>query len=159
MLSLPPFSPSIYLVAALLLMGAGWAIDHAYQTRKYARYEASINKSAEQAQREAMVKQLSLERNIHELSQGLANAESKSVQAENERDRIIAAGAQRVYVRARCPDSVPPDPTSTHPNNAATTELDPAYRQTLSDLRRSIHSQYEQIVALQAYASLCAGDN
>ncbi len=55
--------------------------------------------------------------------------------AESARDDAIGSGVKRVYVRASCP-SVPAAETDT-----GRAELDPAYRQTLSDLRRGAAEQ------------------
>lgn len=60
--------------------------------------------------------------------------------AESVRDDAINAGTQRVYVRASCP-AVPEAEADTGRAESGAAELDPAYRQTLSDLRRGAEEQ------------------
>lgn len=60
--------------------------------------------------------------------------------AEAARDGDINTGVKRVYVRASCP-SVPAAETDTSRAASGTAELDPAYRQALSDLRRGAAEQ------------------
>lgn len=59
---------------------------------------------------------------------------------EADRDDAIGSGVKRVYVRASCP-AVPAVETDTGRAASGTAELDPAYRQTLSDLRRGAAEQ------------------
>lgn len=60
--------------------------------------------------------------------------------AEAARDDAIGSGVKRVYVRAICP-AVPATETDTGRAASGSAELDPAYRQTLSDLRRGAAEQ------------------
>lgn len=60
--------------------------------------------------------------------------------AESERNAAIAGGTKRVYVRATCP-SVSGASTDSSGAKAGTAELDPAYRQALSDLRSGATEQ------------------
>lgn len=60
--------------------------------------------------------------------------------AEAERNKRIESGATRVYVRANCP-SVPASEADPSGTASRTAELDPAYRQALSDLRRGVEDQ------------------
>lgn len=60
--------------------------------------------------------------------------------AEAARDGDIGIGVKRVYVRASCP-AVPAADTDTGRAQSGSAELDPAYRQTLSDLRRGAAEQ------------------
>lgn len=60
--------------------------------------------------------------------------------AEAARDDAIGSGVKRVYVRASCP-AVSAAETDTGRAASGAAELDPAYRQTLSDLRRGAVEQ------------------
>lgn len=60
--------------------------------------------------------------------------------SEAERNKRIESGATRVYVRASCP-SVPASEANPSGTASRTAELDPAYRQALSDLRRGVEDQ------------------
>jgi hypothetical protein len=60
--------------------------------------------------------------------------------AEDERNANLDSGVQRVYVRAKCP-SVPAASPNPGRTESATAELDPAYRSTLSTLRRGAEEQ------------------
>lgn len=60
--------------------------------------------------------------------------------AEAARNVAISSGAQRVHVRATCP-AVPATQTNTSRTEGGTAELDPAYRQALSDLRAGAAEQ------------------
>lgn len=68
-------------------------------------------------------------------------AQLKAAQDENDaRDGRIAAGIERVYVRASCPE-LPATPANAGRAGAGAAELDPAYRHTLSQLRRAADQQ------------------
>lgn len=60
--------------------------------------------------------------------------------AESDRDGDISSGVKRVYVRTSCP-AVPAAEADTGRAESGAAELDPAYRQTLSDLRRGAVEQ------------------
>lgn len=60
--------------------------------------------------------------------------------AEVERNAAVGTGVRRVYVRATCP-SVPNPEANTSGVKGGSAELDPAYRQTLSDLRSGAAEQ------------------
>lgn len=59
---------------------------------------------------------------------------------ETARDGDINTGVKRVYVRASCP-AMPAAEADTGRASGGSVELDPAYRQTLSDLRRGAAEQ------------------
>lgn len=102
------------------------------------------------------IAQLRLEQNT-QLMATWAEGERKAEQAEQQKEKIqneylafrneeskrntaISNGAQRVYVRASCP-SVPSSSPSSSGAKAGAAELDPAYRQALSDLRSGAAEQ------------------
>lgn len=80
----------------------------------------------------------------------IAEAESKKEEiqnafdafraAEDKRNTDIGGGAKRVYVRANCP-AVPAAEADTGRASSRAAELDPAYRSTLSALRRGVEEQ------------------
>lgn len=61
-------------------------------------------------------------------------------QSEGERNAAVSASLKRVYVRATCP-AVPETSTGAGRVTSGSAELDPAYRQTLSDLRVGVEDQ------------------
>lgn len=61
-------------------------------------------------------------------------------QSESERNAAVSASVKRVYVRATCP-AVPETSTGASGAASESAELDPAYRQTLSDLRIGVEEQ------------------
>lgn len=75
--------------------------------------------------------------NQKEAVQNEFNAFKKS---EGERNAAVSASVKRVYVRATCP-AVPETSTGSSGVAGGSAELDPAYRQTLSDLRVGVEEQ------------------
>ena len=140
------------LASLLAGFGGGWAVNGW-------RLSGNLQQlKAEHAT--ALAKQSELARNtetqnglfVAGLSERIRQAEVKNGQLENERDAAIAAGTQRVYVRAKCPASMPANSATAAAGDGTGPELDPAYRQTLSDLRRGARDAAEQIAALQEWA-------
>lgn len=72
--------------------------------------------------------------------------------SESERNIAINSGVKRVYVRAACP-SVPSTSSNAGGVTSGTAELDPAYRQTLSDLRSSAAEQLKLLNVCRAELS------
>lgn len=62
------------------------------------------------------------------------------IKNESLRNSSIGAGVKRVYVRATCP-GLPTSESDTGRIEGGAAELDPAYRQTLSDLRAGVETQ------------------
>lgn len=102
-------------------------------------------------------KEIESAKTIADISALLHQREAENAQLENDRDAAIAAGTQRVHVRARCPagDGMPATTAAAGGADAAAPELDPAYRSALSDLRRRAQAAAEQIIGLQSYAREC----
>ena len=70
----------------------------------------------------------------------IQNAFDAFRRAEDERNANLDRGVQRVYVRAKCP-AVPAAPADSGRVESGAAELDPAYRSTLSALRRGSAEQ------------------
>lgn len=144
--------------------GGGWLVNGwrlhskiaSLQTQQ-AQLQATIDKAYADGEEKARTLEHDRAIAIADLSQSLHDAEAKNAQLENDRDAAIAAGTQRVYVRANCPtgNSMPADAVTASGDHAAAAELDPAYRQALSDLRRGAEQSAEQIIALERYAGQC----
>ncbi len=152
------------LIGALLLLSAAFAIDHyrlkaAIQTLTASAAIVQAQLSANTAEYEAKARKADSDSaaTIGTLSDQLHEALSKNVQIEHARNTAIAAGTQRVYVRAHCPAAqhLPADSATASAANDAGPELDPAYRSTLSALRIGAANTAEQIKGLQAYANEC----
>ncbi len=124
------------LVAALAGFGVGWYIQGLRWDAKVAemRDTQSRDLAAAYADRDAKVEQA--ERKKEEVN----NEYEAFKAAEAKRNAGISAGTQRVYVRATCP-SVPATQANTSRTEIGTAELDPAYRQALSDLRAGAAEQ------------------
>lgn len=152
-------------VSVLLGFGAGWSVNgwRLNSTVSEAKAErATLTSKIESERADAADKIRAAERKhglaLADLSSALHEARVKNEVYESDRDAAISAGRQRVYVRARCPsgNGLSEAAATTEGNNAASPELDPAYRRTLSELRRNAKSAAEQIGALQQYVSACA---
>lgn len=168
---MPSLNLSTYLAIGIVLICAVWIIDHEHLRIKIesletqqAQLQNSINAAASEAIEKVRQRDLEHAKTLADLSQQLYDIEAKNAQLENNRNAAIALGTQRVYVRADCPSNrgVPTASTAATGSNGGTAELDPAYRQTLSDLRRGAEQCAAQIVALQDYAraaqKLCSNE-
>lgn len=76
---------------------------------------------------------------VEDQKEKIQNEYAAFVESEKQRDRAIDTGARRVYVRASCP--LPTTEADTSGTQARTSELDPAYRRTLSQLRAAVEEQ------------------
>lgn len=118
----------------------GLALAHFYHLAAARAIETkAANLSTQQAreQRDLMAQQVSeTERRRFLLGAHLLQVKTH----EDDRDSRIDSGVERVYVRASCPSlpAVTPDAGGT---GGGAAELDPAYRKTLSDLRRGAEEQ------------------
>jgi hypothetical protein len=72
--------------------------------------------------------------------EAIQNEFNEFKQIEALRNASISAGVKRVYVRATCP-AVSGAEANASGTSGGTVELDPAYRQTLSDLRSGAAEQ------------------
>lgn len=77
---------------------------------------------------------------VENQKEAIQNEFSAFKQAEALRDASIGVGVKRVYVRATCP-AVSGATTNASGTASGAVELDPAYRSTLSDLRRAAAEQ------------------
>lgn len=76
---------------------------------------------------------------VEDQKEKIQNEYAAFVESEKKRDSAIDTGTRRVYVRASCP--LPTAKTDTSGTQARTSELDPAYRRTLSQLRAGVEEQ------------------
>lgn len=137
---------------------SGWKIEGWRSDSKFAAFQSDLNTKTADALNKVQLKIQSDGEKVKLLTDKLNKANLQNEKLENDRNVAIAAGTKRVYVRASC---TPTYNTATYAaptggSDGPTAELDPAYRQTLSDLRRGVEQQYQQIVALQTYAQSCA---
>lgn len=116
-------------LAAWLVQGWRWDADVAK-----IRLAASSELSAVYEERDRKIGEAE---NQKEAVQNEFNAFKQS---EGERNAAVSASVKRVYVRANCP-SVPETSTGASRAASGSAELDPAYRQTLSDLRVGAEEQ------------------
>lgn len=123
-------------LTALLGLAGGWYV----QGLRWGESEATLRKDqleslqAAHDERDAKVKAAEDKKEVVE------REFNDFKKAEADRDDAIGSGVKRVYVRASCP-AVPAAETDTSRAASGTAELDPAYRQTLSDLRRGAAEQ------------------
>jgi prophage endopeptidase len=161
-MTMPTINLTGWLAIFLAAMGIGWALDH---------WALSAEASALQAQQQALEATLATERavtlsklrtiegdnaiTVATLSDQLHQAEAQNEKLERDRDTAIAAGARRVYVRASCPSSAggATTPATAGGSHATGAELDPAYRPTLSELRRGVTVCRDRLNTLQAWAT------
>lgn len=166
---MPTLDPRPILISALcgLLIGAAitgiftYKIEHAdviAAENKTIKLTADIATARAEGEAKARAAEQQSAMTIADISQRLHDTEVHNAQLESDRNAAIAAGTQRVYVRASCPPSgsKPENTAATSGANDAGIELDPAYRSTLSDLRRGVQSDAAKIIGLQAYARECA---
>lgn len=100
---------------------------------------AKINDKHYQAALDAWVVYASDLQAVEDQKEKIQNEYAAFVDSEKQRDRSIDIGTRRVYVRASCP--LPTAKTDTIRTESRASELDPAYRRTLSQLRAGVEEQ------------------
>ena len=112
------------------------AYNHGVSVEK-ARHEAIAGKEAEKAAGELSEAYAQRDKQIAEVEfqrSALEKELEKALDESRARDDRIAAGTQRVYVRAQCPDVSATATDAGRPSQVAA-ELDPRYRHVVSRLR------------------------
>lgn len=148
---------SAYLALGVVIIGGLWAIDHGRQVIAYQTLELRNTNAENKALSDALMAQIDLHKLADEQARKLHDLGVTNARIENERDAAIAAGAKRVYVRANCP-AMSETSGTTAGANAVAAELDPAYRSTLSELRRRDREKDAVIIGLQDYVRACRGE-
>lgn len=137
-----PVPGAVWRYGAVFALGL--AIAGTVQGWRYGEREARAEKAAAESQLaavEAAGAEFVRQNTETERRRYLLAAQSKSDDdAENSRDGRIAAGVERVYVRASCP-SVRPAAADAGGAGTGAAELDAAYRHALSQLRREASEQ------------------
>lgn len=158
---IPRLSLSGWLAIALASVCVLWALDHMALSTKASTLAANhdrllANLATARADAETLQRTRDGDhaRAVAALSDQLHATEALNAELETARNLAIAAGTRRVYVRASCPDraSLPADSAAAGGSDGARAELDPAYRRTLSELRRGARACVDRLTTLQAYA-------
>lgn len=127
-------------LASFLALIVGFGIAWNWQAQRWDADVAAIRKDYSDATEKARKEQDARVEAAENQKEDIQNAFDAFRRAEDERNVNLDRGIQRVYVRASCPGvpSASPDSSRTQ---AGTAELDPAYRSTLSALRRGAEEQ------------------
>jgi len=124
------------LMALLTGFGAAWNI----QALRWDADAASIRQKASEDLERARKQQDDRIEQAENEKEKIQNDFEEFKRAEAERDATIGSGGKRVSVRAKRP-SVPSSATDSGRAASGAAELDPAYRSTLSALRRGAEEQ------------------
>lgn len=144
----------ICLLVGIVIGGTiqGWRLNsklsdlRAEHQRVIAEVNAKSVAALEQAQQKAAETQSAIQ----------SIADTKLREMTDEIDRIRNHTPERVYVRARCPAaSVLSPPDSSSVDSGAGAELDPAYRETLSDLKSGAVRFDKKLEASQLALAKC----
>lgn len=128
------------LIAAFVALVTGFGIAWNWQAHRWDADVATIRKDYADATEKARKDQDARIEAAENQKEDIQNAFDAFRRAEDERNASIGRGDQRVYVRAKCP-AVPATSTDSSRAESGTAELDPAYRSTLSALRRGATEQ------------------
>lgn len=127
----------VAILAALIIgFGGAWYVQGERWDNDVAQLKLSQVSALAKLQSETDAKS-ELAENQKEAVQNEFNAFKQS---EGMRNAAVSASVKRVYVRATCP-AVPETSTGSSGVASGSAELDPAYRQTLSDLRVGAEEQ------------------
>lgn len=128
------------LIAAFVALITGFGIAWNWQAQRWDADVATIRKDYADATEKARKDQDARIEAAENQKEIIQNAFDAFRRAEDERSASIDRGIQRVYVRAKCP-AVPTASADSSRVESGTAELDPAYRSTLSALRRGTAEQ------------------
>lgn len=130
----------ITIIASFIALITGFGIAWNWQAQRWdadaSRMRAEHLEAIENA-REAQDARIEV---AEKQKEDIQNAFDAFRRAEDERNANLDRGVQRVYVRASCP-AVPSATGDSGRASSGTAELDPAYRSTLSALRRGAEEQ------------------
>ena len=128
------------IIASFIALITGFGIAWNWQAQRWDADVATIRKDYSDATEKARQDQDARIEAAENQKEDIQNAFDAFRRAEDERNANLDSGVQRVYVRAKCPavSATSPDPGRAE---SATAELDPAYRSTLSALRRGAEEQ------------------
>lgn len=127
-------------IVAFVAMVTGFGIAWNWQAQRWDADVAKIRKDYSDATEKARKDQDARIETAENQKEDIQNAFDAFRSAEDERNANLDRGIQRVYVRASCP-AVPATSTDPGRTSSGTAELDPAYRSTLSALRRGAEEQ------------------
>lgn len=128
------------LITAFVALITGFGIAWNWQAQRWDADVATIRKDYADATEKARKDQDARIEAAENQKENIQNAFDAFRRAEDERNASIDRGVQRVYVRAKCP-AVPAISTDSSRAESGAAELDPAYRSTLSALRRGAEEQ------------------
>lgn len=128
------------LIASFIAMITGFGIAWNWQAQRWDADVATIRNDYADAAAEARKAQDARIETAENQKEDIQNAFDAFRRAEDERNANLDRGVQRVYVRAKCP-AVPAAPADSGRVESGAAELDPAYRSTLSALRRGSAEQ------------------
>lgn len=128
------------LIAAFVALITGFGIAWNWQAQRWDADVKTIRKDYADATEKARKDQDARIEAAENQKEDIQNAFDAFRRAEDERNASIDRGVQRVYVRAKCP-AMPAASTDSSGTASGTAELDPAYRSTLSALRRGAAEQ------------------
>ena len=128
------------IIASFIAFITGFGIAWNWQAQRWDADVATIRKDYSDEAEKARQDQDARIKAAENQKEDIQNAFDAFRRAEDERNAAIDRGVQRVYVRAKCPTvpAISPDPGRAE---SGTAELDPAYRSTLSALRRGAEEQ------------------
>ena len=128
------------LISAFVALITGFGIAWNWQAQRWDADVATIRKDYADATEKARKDQDARIEAAENQKENIQNAFDAFRRAEDERNASIDRGVQRVYVRAKCP-AMPESSANSSGASGGTAELDPAYRSTLSALRRGAAEQ------------------
>lgn len=128
------------IIASFIALLTGFGVAWNWQAQRWDADVAKVRKNYSDEAEKARKEQDARIEIAENQKEDIQNAFEAFRRAEDERNAAIDRGDQRVHVRANCP-SVPSAATNTSRIKVGTAELDPAYRSTLSALRRGAEEQ------------------
>lgn len=138
------------LIATFVALITGFGIAWNLQAQRWDADVATIRKDYADAAEKARMDQDARIEAAENQKEDIQNAFDAFRRAEDVRNASIDRGIQRVYVRAKCP-AVPATTTDPSRTESGTAELDPAYRSTLSALRRGAQEQLRLLNICRAH--------
>jgi hypothetical protein len=127
-------------IAAFVALITGFGIAWNWQAQRWDADVATIRKDYADTTEKARKDQDDRIETAENQKENIQNAFDAFRRAEDERNASLDRGDQRVYVRAKCP-TMPATSTDSSRTASRAAELDPAYRSTLSALRRGAAEQ------------------
>lgn len=128
------------LISGFVALLTGFGIAWNWQAQRWDADVAKIRKNYADATEKSREEQDARIEAAENQKENIQNAFDAFRRAEDERNASLDRGVQRVYVRANCP-AMPATSTDSGRTASGTAELDPAYRSTLSALRRGAAEQ------------------